>query len=225
MGPFFTYQTFMHHRDGYFSVADYHKYSRDPAFSRTGKHAPARKTHHFFQGDELDTMRTTPLICLCGPSGTGKTTISFELERAFNLLPVVSYTTRPAREGEVDDRDYKFRTRKWMDDHRGMFSWDWGVFGGNVYAASDEDILSRDVIVIHLDDALDLLRDSGVPVFIVWINGPCRADRVRDDNVVLKPEHLHKINHVLDNNEDRSVESCAAELFAIYCLLEKTSVS
>jgi guanylate kinase len=51
-------------------------------------------------------------IVLAGPSGGGKTTVRTELlRRRSDLLFSVSATTRPARPGEVDGRDYQFLSR------------------------------------------------------------------------------------------------------------------
>ncbi len=51
------------------------------------------------------------LIVLCGKSGSGKDAIMrVMLDRFCNLKPVVSDTTRPMREGEVDSREYNFIT-------------------------------------------------------------------------------------------------------------------
>lgn len=51
-------------------------------------------------------------IVLAGPSGGGKTTVRTELlRRRSDLLFSVSATTRPARPGEVDGRDYQFLAR------------------------------------------------------------------------------------------------------------------
>ena len=51
------------------------------------------------------------LIVISGPSGTGKGTIIKELkERVKGLSYSVSVTTRAPREGEVDGRDYFFKT-------------------------------------------------------------------------------------------------------------------
>jgi guanylate kinase len=44
---------------------------------------------------------------LFGPSAGGKTTLKNELE-AKGCMPIISYTTRPPRKGEVDGRDYHF---------------------------------------------------------------------------------------------------------------------
>ena len=49
------------------------------------------------------------LIVLSGPSGVGKGTIAKQLvEKNQNILLSISCTTRKAREGEVDGREYFF---------------------------------------------------------------------------------------------------------------------
>lgn len=51
------------------------------------------------------------LIVLVGESASGKSSIEKELID-FGYNPIISYTTRPAREGEVDGVDYHFITDK-----------------------------------------------------------------------------------------------------------------
>ncbi len=50
------------------------------------------------------------LLVISGPSGVGKTTITRALERRLGGVFSVSATTRPCAEGEVDGRDYYFRS-------------------------------------------------------------------------------------------------------------------
>ena len=51
------------------------------------------------------------LYIIMGKSATGKDTIYHELLKRFpQLKPVVSYTTRPIRENEIDGREYFFVT-------------------------------------------------------------------------------------------------------------------
>lgn len=47
------------------------------------------------------------LTILCGPTGSGKTTIQNELGKR-GYKEIVSYTTRPIRPGEIQDVDYHF---------------------------------------------------------------------------------------------------------------------
>lgn len=63
-------------------------------------------------------MKPVPII-LSSPSGGGKTTIAKRLLQVRNDVGYsVSCTTRPPREGEVEGRDYYFRTRD--DFERGV---------------------------------------------------------------------------------------------------------
>lgn len=58
-------------------------------------------------------MKQGRLIVISGPSGSGKTTIR---DRLLKLLPglecSISYTTRPPRHGEKDEKDYFFISKE-----------------------------------------------------------------------------------------------------------------
>ena len=64
------------------------------------------------------------LIALIGKAGSGKNTILRKIEKLNNpiLHSIVSYTTRPKREGEVEGKDYYFITenkfKQMMDNHQ-----------------------------------------------------------------------------------------------------------
>lgn len=55
------------------------------------------------------------LFCLIGKSGAGKDTVFGELLKRTSLRPVVTYTTRPMRQGEVNGREYYFVTDETME--------------------------------------------------------------------------------------------------------------
>jgi guanylate kinase len=52
------------------------------------------------------------LVVMSGPSGSGKTTIKNKLAQHPRIKLAISVTTRPQRNGEVDDKDYHFVTRE-----------------------------------------------------------------------------------------------------------------
>ena len=51
------------------------------------------------------------LTILCGKSASGKDTLLRQLVQNYDFLPIVSTTSRPPREGEIDGVDYYFTSR------------------------------------------------------------------------------------------------------------------
>lgn len=49
------------------------------------------------------------IVAIVGASGSGKSELSRYMKQ-FGLEPIVSFTTRPIREGEVDGREHWFVT-------------------------------------------------------------------------------------------------------------------
>jgi guanylate kinase len=66
--------------------------------------------------DAYQVPRSPLLVVISGPSGVGKDTILQRLkDRGFDFAFVVTMTTRPRREAEVDGRDYFFVSRVTFD--------------------------------------------------------------------------------------------------------------
>ncbi|ANV84550.1 guanylate kinase [Picosynechococcus sp. PCC 7003] len=80
---------------------------------------------------------TTPgkLIVLTGPSGVGKgTLVRSLLPRHQNLFLSISATTRQPRPGEVDGRDYFFKTREQFEAMIAAGELlEWAEYAGNYY--------------------------------------------------------------------------------------------
>ena len=73
------------------------------------------------------TFPNPMLVVVSGPSGVGKSTIVAELaKRRPQVVPIVTATTRPRREGEVDKVHYHFLSKKEfarMRDEGGLLEW------------------------------------------------------------------------------------------------------
>lgn len=54
------------------------------------------------------------LTILCGPTCGGKTTLLKQMAQ-MGYEPIISYTTRPRRRGEVDRVDYRFVSDRWFE--------------------------------------------------------------------------------------------------------------
>lgn len=177
------------------------------------------------------------LFILSSPSGAGKSSISRRLlaeEPDLNFS--VSATTRPPRPGEVDGREYHFRTR---EEFRAMVNDDEmlehaEVFG-NLYgtpAAPVEAAIAagRDVIFdVDWQGAQQIanspLRDAVVSVFILppsiaelekrlRARGQDSADVIRGRMAKSRDEisHWAEYDYVLVNED---LDACAAEVAAI----------
>lgn len=64
----------------------------------------------------LEESKKIKLIALFGESGTGKDTIQKWLVKNYNLNGLVSYTTRPKREGEINGVNYCFIDENFFKD-------------------------------------------------------------------------------------------------------------
>ena len=48
------------------------------------------------------------MMVLCGKTATGKDTLLNILCKSYGFKPIVSYTTRPMRDGETQNKEYRF---------------------------------------------------------------------------------------------------------------------
>jgi guanylate kinase len=85
------------------------------------------------------------MLVLSSPSGAGKTTLSKMLLEEFTDVKLsVSATTRPPRPGEVDGKDYHFRTPDQFKDMiaRGEFL-EWAFVFDKYYGTPKADTVAR----------------------------------------------------------------------------------
>ena len=52
------------------------------------------------------------VFVLTGNTGTGKTTVANYLNEFYEMPKVITHTTRPPREGEIDQVDYYFESEQ-----------------------------------------------------------------------------------------------------------------
>src|ERR1700687_2283707 len=123
------------------------------------------------------------LFIVSAPSGAGKTTL---VERVVDETPHLkmsrSYTSRPARQGEIDGVDYNFVERPRFEAMvaAGEFL-EWADVFGNLYGTSDVDTrrvleAGEDVVlVIDVQGARQELRRGGVEAVTVFVMPPSYA--------------------------------------------------
>jgi len=119
------------------------------------------------------------LFVVSAPSGTGKTTLVDRLaETVPGLVKSRSYTSRPARTGEIDGVDYNFITRDRFEAmiERGEFLEHADVFG-NLYGTSvadTEGILAggHDVVLVIDVEGAQQVRRRGLETVAVFVLPP-----------------------------------------------------
>ena len=97
------------------------------------------------------------MLVVSGPSGSGKTTLCRRLADAGEVHYSISCTTRPARSGEEDGRDYHFLTRE--DFAKRIDAGDFiehAEVHGNFYGSLKSEV------VAHLQAGTDVVMDIDV---------------------------------------------------------------
>lgn len=101
--------------------------------------------------------RSFPIV-LSAPSGAGKTTVASEIFKRFPYIRfAISLTTRPRRDGEVEQSDYRFVSVEEFERARdaGMLA-EWAVVHGNLYGTPRAEIEEA------LDEGYHVLLDVDV---------------------------------------------------------------
>jgi guanylate kinase len=119
------------------------------------------------------------LFIVSAPSGAGKTTLVERLvEQAPRLKMSRSYTSRHARDGEVDGVDYNFVTRERFEAMAAVGEFlEWAEVFGNLYgtSAADTDRLlesGNDVVLVIDVQGARKVRRRGVETTAIFVMPP-----------------------------------------------------
>jgi guanylate kinase len=132
------------------------------------------------------------LFVISAPSGTGKTTVVERLvERCPGLRQSLSYTSRPARPGELEGVDYNFVSRETFERMiaRGEFL-EWADIFGSLYGTSRVDTdaaleTGADLALVIDVQGARQVRALGLPSVTVFVLPPSYdvlAHRLRGRN-------------------------------------------
>jgi guanylate kinase len=141
------------------------------------------------------------MLVLSSPSGAGKTTLTRMLTRDDPEVELsVSWTTRPARSGEMDGVHYHFRSKDDFRAHRASDGFlEWAEVHDNYYGSPRAPVMSalksgRDVLFdIDWQGAQQLTNSAAADVVKVFILPPSMRDlrsrlesRAQDTKEVIK---------------------------------------
>lgn len=132
------------------------------------------------------------LLAICGKSASGKDTLLKKIMEQFPLLhEIVSCTTRPPREGEVNGVNYHFLTNEeFADKLESGEMLEATVFRDWCYGTS-LDSLDKDNINVGVFnvDGIDILYDNPkISLFVVLIEAPAKLRLIRSLNREENPD-------------------------------------
>src|SRR5207253_8675836 len=108
---------------------------------RRSSSRPRRSSRKCASRSRMSSRPRGLLFIVSAPSGAGKTTLVERLvEQVPNLRMSRSYTSRRAREGEMDGLDYNFVTKERFEAMAGAGEFlEWADVFGNLYGTSAAD--------------------------------------------------------------------------------------
>lgn len=118
------------------------------------------------------------MVILVGESASGKSTIEKELANKYHFNKIVTYTTRPPREGEVDGVDYHFITKSQFRRLKlqGFFC-ETATYNGWYYGTAKKDCKDDSIIVATPHGLRQLKNNTDLHIISFYINVP-RRDRL-----------------------------------------------
>ena len=128
------------------------------------------------------------MVVLVGESASGKSSIEKYLVDNYGYKKVVSYTTRPPRDGEVDGVDYHFIDKSQFRRLKvqGFFA-ETAEYNGWYYGTAKKDCTDDKVAVLTPHGLRQMCKIDDIKVISFYINVP-RRDRLikilqRGDNI------------------------------------------
>lgn len=127
------------------------------------------------------------MIVLSGPSASGKTEVAKRLMNEYGIKRVITTTTRPMRNGEVNGVDYYFVSREKFESmiKEDLFV-EYTEYNGNLYGSLKSEVADNKVIAIEPNGmrAYIALNDPHIIVFYLDVCEAIRRERMlmRGDN-------------------------------------------
>lgn len=162
------------------------------------------------------------LFCIMGKSASGKDTIYKQLiqDKVLNLRTVVSYTTRPMREGEQDGVEYHFVTGKRLEELKklgkviecrdyhtvhGIWSY-FTVDDGQIDFSGDQDRMIIGTLESYEQIRIYFGKDHVVPIYVHVEDGIRLTRALEREKQQKVPKYAELCRRYLADMEDFSDE-------------------
>jgi len=120
------------------------------------------------------------MLIIVGKSATGKTQIVNELVKNYNMEKLVTYTTRPMRDGETYGTDYYFISKDdFLNKIKNGFFLEYVVYNGNYYGTSFSDLADNKVVILEPNGLKNYLNKNIKNLFVVFLRCSKEVLRLR----------------------------------------------
>ncbi|MEY8335815.1 hypothetical protein AALB53_22460 [Lachnospiraceae bacterium 47-T17] len=121
------------------------------------------------------------MIIFVGESASGKSSVMQYLVDNFGFIPLITYTTRAPRDGEIDGVNYHFVTdEKFHELERNSSFAETAVYGGYRYGSAKQDYVgAHNKVSILRPHGVRQLKKNGIEVYVVHIKVPRRIRLIR----------------------------------------------
>lgn len=170
------------------------------------------------------------MIILCGQSAVGKTEIAKNLAKKYGITKVVTTTTRPIRNGEVNDIDYHFVTKEkfLLLKEQDAFI-ETAEYNQNYYGCTKDEVRIDRVVILEPNGVKNFLKlkDPSIIVIVLTASEETRINRMisrgdKKEDIIKRiegdKEHFKDLsfaNHIIDTN-DKDIDYIVDEIYQKY---------
>lgn len=173
------------------------------------------------------------MIVLTGASASGKTEVAKYLMAHCGIVKAITTTTRAKRNGEINGKDYFFVTK---EEFLQMIKEDkfveYTIYNGNYYGSTKDQVKDDRCVVIDPIGVRSYiaLNNKSVKTFFLEADEKVRYERmisrgddvekaklrIQNDKEAFKKENIPKVDFVLINNGNCSIQEIAEKLNQLY---------
>ena len=185
-------------------------------------------------------MKNNKLFCLIGKSCSGKTTILNEVLSKLEIPVLMSYTTRPPRNGEIDGKEYKFVDMHTFDtDYKNEDILEYDVFRIDslketwVYYSKKSDLLlpnTSQIKIVSPTGLAQLMSNKELKnnIVSIYIDSPDKLRQKRYLTRAISPDNMNDrfkrdekafehlfTDYMVNNDENTSIHEASNQLIDI----------
>ena len=147
------------------------------------------------------------MLIICGKTASGKDTIVRRLVSDYKFKRIITYTSRPMRNGEIQNKSYHFITENdFKDKINNNFFAEWKIYhtvsGNWYYGTALKDLENADensVIILTPDGIRDILELLDKKPKCIYINSP---DEVIEERLLLRGDDEREAKRRLQHDSE-----------------------